>query len=361
MIWLGLAAVFFATLLLLRLLSRAAVRAGLVDYPGRRKRHRGAIPLIGGPAIFAGLCIGAVLIPNSLKPYPALFAGLAVLLIAGILDDLRDLTPKQKFLAQLIAAACMVWWGGTTVDSLGNLLGLGEIGLPYLAIPFTIVALLGLINAINMTDGADGLAAGLSLIAFFFLALSALVIGRVYSVEMLATIIAVVAAFWIVNMRFPWQSHAKAFLGDSGSMMLGLLLTWFSIEVARWRSGLDPIAAVWFLAVPLLDMGVVILRRLGKGKSPFSAGRDHFHHVLIAAGLPPGSAVLLIYAIALALGALGFFAWRAGVPEYWMFYGFLALLGACYALSWRWVRVIRFSRRRRRHLQTGVAAKVTAL
>jgi UDP-GlcNAc:undecaprenyl-phosphate/decaprenyl-phosphate GlcNAc-1-phosphate transferase len=360
MTWAGLLAVFAGTLLLLRLLSRVAVRTGLVDYPGRRKRHRGAIPLIGGPAIFAGLCIGALLIPGTLEPYPALFAGLVVLLVAGILDDLRDLTPKQKFLAQLIAAACMVWWGGTTVDSLGNLLGYGEIGLPYLAVPFTVIALLGLINAINMTDGADGLAAGVSLIAFFFLALSALVIGRVYSLEMLATIIAVVAAFWLVNMRFPWQSHAKAFLGDSGSMMLGLLLTWFSVEVARWRSGLDPIAAVWFLAVPLLDMGVVILRRLGNGKSPFSAGRDHFHHVLIAAGMPPGSAVLLIYAIALGLGAIGFFAWRAGVPDYWMFYAFLALLAGCYTLSWRWVRIVRFLRRRKRwtkrHASPGIAA-----
>ncbi|MEX0958169.1 MAG: MraY family glycosyltransferase [Burkholderiales bacterium] len=360
MTWAGLLIVFAGTLLLLRLLSRVAVRAGLVDYPGRRKRHRGAIPLIGGPAIFAGLCVGALLIPNTLKPYPALFAGLAVLLIAGILDDLRDLTPKQKFLAQLIAAACMVWWGGTSVESLGDLFGYGEVGLPYLAVPFTIIALLGLINAINMVDGADGLATGLSLIAFFFLALSAVVIGRIYSLEMLATIIAVVLAFWFVNMRFPWQPHAKAFLGDSGSMMLGLLLTWFSVEVARWRSGLDPIAAVWFLAVPLLDMGVVILRRLGKGKSPFSAGRDHFHHVLIAAGMPPGTAVLLIYAVALALGAIGFYAWHAGVPDYWMFYGFLALLAGCYALSWRWVRIVRSVRRRARWAKRDAAQGIAA-
>jgi UDP-GlcNAc:undecaprenyl-phosphate GlcNAc-1-phosphate transferase len=358
--WAGLAIVFAGTLLLLRLLSRIAVRIGLVDYPGRRKRHRGAIPLIGGPAIFAGLAFGALLLSDTLYPYRGLFAGLAVLLIAGILDDLRDLTPKQKFLAQLLAAACMIWWGGMTVDRLGHLTGAGQVWLEHLAIPFTVIALLGLINAINMSDGADGLAGGLSLIGLLLLALSALALGRMLSAQMLVIVIAAAAAFWLVNMRFPWQPHAKVFLGDSGSMMLGMLLTWFSIEVTRWRTGLDPIAAVWFLAVPLLDMGVVILRRLGKRRSPFSAGRDHLHHALIAAGMPPGTAVLFICALALALGAVGFFAWRADVPEHWMFYGFLALLAAGYALSWRWPSIIRFARRRRRRLQAGVAARATA-
>jgi UDP-GlcNAc:undecaprenyl-phosphate GlcNAc-1-phosphate transferase len=143
-------------------------------------------------------------------------------------------------------------------------------------------------------------------------------------------------------------SRARIFLGDSGSMMLGLLLTWFSVEVTRGNRGLAPIAAVWFLAMPLLDMGVVILRRIGKGQSPFRAGRDHFHHVLIATGMPPGTAVLLIHAIALTLATAGFVAWRLGVSDYWMFYAFVALLACSYALSWRWRRVIRAVRRRTR-------------
>lgn len=339
--------VFVGTLLLLRLLVRVAVRVGLVDYPGRRKRHRGAIPLIGGPAVLGGLTFGALLIADTLYPYRALFVALAILLVAGLLDDLRDLTPRQKFAAQLIAALCMVTWGGMGVHSVGSLFGLGEITLRSWEIPFTVLALLGVINAINMADGADGLASGLSLIAFTLLALSAAVTGQVVAAQLLSIIIAALLAFWTVNMRFPWQPHARAFLGDSGSMMLGMLLTWFSVEVARGSEGLAPIAAVWFLALPLIDMAVVIIRRLSRGQSPFRAGRDHFHHMLIAAGFSPSTTVLIILALSLALAAGGFLAWRAGMPQHLMFYAFVALLAVSCMLSWQWKRLVRRLRRRR--------------
>ena len=118
--------------------------------------------------------------------------------------------------------------------------------------------------------------------------------------------------------------------------------------MARGRGGIYPIAAVWFLAVPLIDMGIVILRRLARGHSPFRAGRDHFHHMLIAAGMSPGAAVLLVLLLALALAAAGFFAWRAGVPEYWLLCGFVALLVLSSAVSWRWTRIAMYLRRKRR-------------
>jgi UDP-GlcNAc:undecaprenyl-phosphate GlcNAc-1-phosphate transferase len=339
---------FAGSLFLLRLLARLAIRVNLVDYPSRRKRHHGEIPLIGGPAIFAGMAFATLLIADGLYRYRALFFALAVLLIAGLFDDLRDLTPKRKLLVQIIAGICIVYWGNHSVLSLGDLLGIGNISTGYWAVPFTLVALLGLTNAINMVDGADGLAAGLSLIALLFLGISALLTGRTLSAEMVFTAAAVVLAFWMMNMRFPWQAHARVFLGDSGSMVLGALLTWFSIEIARGSNGIYPITAVWFLALPLIDMGVVIFRRVARGHSPFRAGRDHFHHMLIGAGMPPGRAVLLVLLLALALAATGFFAWRAGVPEYWLFYGFIALMAISSMLSWHWPRIaIRLRRRRR--------------
>ncbi len=351
---------FSGTLLLLRLFSRLAVRVGLVDYPGRRKRHRGAIPLIGGPAIFAGLCFGALMIADTLYPYRALFAALAILLVAGLLDDLNDLTPSQKFLAQIIAGICMISWGGMTVAHLGSLFSQAPVLLHGLAYPLTIICLLGLINATNMVDGADGLAAGLCLIAFGFLFVSAALVGMTVTAQLLLTTIVVLLAFWTMNARFPWQPRARIFMGDSGSMMLGLLLTWFSIEVARSGSGLPPITAVWYLAIPLVDMGVVIVRRLSRGQSPFQAGRDHLHHVLIAAGLPPHTAVLGIHALALALGAAGFLAWRTGVPQHWMFYGFLALLAASCALSWKQRRLIRCIRRWKRRAAAVPSSRIAA-
>ena len=338
--------VFVGTLVLLRLLVRVAIRIELVDYPGRRKRHRGAIPLIGGPAIFGGMSFGALLIADTLFPYRALFAALAIVLVAGLLDDLRDLTPRQKIAAQLVAALFIVSWGQVSVQSVGDLFGLGDILLRSWSLPFTIVCLLGVTNAINMADGADGLAAGVSLIALALLAASAAMTGQLVAVQLLAIGIAATLAFWGMNMRFPWQAHAKVFLGDSGSMMLGLLLTWFSVEVARGGpAGLPPIVAVWFLAIPLLDMGVIIIRRLMRGHHPFRAGRDHLHHMLIAAGLSPGQTVLLILLTSLVLGGGAFYAWRQGVPEHWMFYAFVALLAASLLLSWQWRHLLRRLRR----------------
>jgi UDP-GlcNAc:undecaprenyl-phosphate GlcNAc-1-phosphate transferase len=340
--------VFIVTLGLLKLLARVALKVGLVDTPGRRKRHRGKIPLIGGPAILAGIALGALLTVDFLYSYRALFAALTVLVIAGLLDDLRDLAPRQKFAAQLIAGLIMVTWGHTMVYNLGDLFGFGQVSLPNWAVPFTVVALLGLINAINMADGADGLAGGLSFIALAFLAIGALATGKPVSAQFLTTAAVVVAAFLLLNARWPWQAHATIFMGDSGSMLLGGLLTWFSVEVARVGSGVPPIVAVWFLAVPLLDMGVIIGRRLAKGQSPFKGGRDHLHHVLIAAGLKPGEAVLVIHLAAVVLAALAFVAWRAKIPEFVLFYVFLAFLSASYFMSSRWKKVIRAARRKRR-------------
>jgi UDP-GlcNAc:undecaprenyl-phosphate GlcNAc-1-phosphate transferase len=346
--------VFFGTLLLLRLLSRLAVRVGLVDYPGRRKRHRGAIPLIGGPAVLAGFCFGALMVADTLYVYRPLFAALGILLVAGLLDDLNDLSPAQKFLAQLAAGIVMISWGGMTVSHLGNLFGYGPVALHGIAFPITVVCLLGLINAMNMADGADGLASGLTLIAFAYLFVCAILIGFQVSAQLILTAFVALLAFWSINMRFPWQQRGKAFLGDSGSMMLGMLLTWFSVELAQPGSGFPPIAAVWFLAIPLLDMGVVIIRRLARKQSPFKAGRDHLHHVLIAAGLPPAVAVLAILALGLGLGAIGFAAWRAEVPDFVMFYAFVALLAVSIPISWQWRRILRhLNRFARRHRADG--------
>lgn len=133
--------VLAVTLALMPLLARIATRTGLVDYPGRRKRHRGAVPLIGGPAIFAGSCLGAYLMPDPLGDYLPLFASLSVLLIAGMLDDLSDLTPWQKLVAQLITATLMISWGKIVVTNVGDLFGFGPLVLLRWGLPFTIIAL----------------------------------------------------------------------------------------------------------------------------------------------------------------------------------------------------------------------------
>ena len=342
---LGIGVAFAITLLLIHMFTPIAQSIGLVDNPGGRKRHEGAIPLVGGPAMIGGLAFGALVAVESLFHYRALFAGLAVLLIAGVLDDLKDISPRRKFIAQIAAALFMTSWGGVSVLGLGDLIGFGALHLGGWSVPFTIVCVLGLINAINMTDGVDGLAAGLVMVALFFLGLSAYMTGQIILLQLIGISFSAVFAFWVLNMNFPWQSRAKVFMGDSGSMMLGFSLTWFSVDLCRTGEAVPPIVAVWFLAIPLLDMGVVIVRRLAKRRSPFKAGRDHLHHILLVAGYRPEEVVYIAMGFAIFLGGTAMIVWQAGLPDWVLFFGFMFLLGLGYLVSRRAWRLARLFRR----------------
>lgn len=340
--------VLIVTMIVIKALGGTALRIGLIDHPGGRKRHEGAIPLIGGPAMFAGFGFGALILLDSLFPYRALFAALGLLVVVGVLDDLHDLEPFKKLLAQIVAALFMTSWGLVSITQLGNLFGFGPVGLREWGIPFTVICVLGIINAINMTDGVDGLAGGLAFVSAMFFGVAAVLLGHPGSASLLFVMAAAIAAFLFFNLRLPWQARAGIFMGDSGSMMLGLFLTWFSVELTqRGDERLPPIIAVWFLAVPILDMGLVTVKRLAKGISPFRAGRDHLHFVLLVAGYSVPRSVGLMVGMSILLASAGFFAWRARVPEWVMFYAFMALFFAYYVLSLRVWRLVRLLRRLR--------------
>ena len=337
--------VFLVTALLVKVFSGTAIKAGLIDHPGGRKRHEGAVPLIGGLAMLAGFGFGALITLDSLFAYRALFAALGLLVIVGVLDDLHDLAPAKKFFAQIVAALFMTSWGMVTIGHLGDLFGFGTVALREWSIPFTVICVLGVINAVNMADGVDGLAGGLALVGLVFMGVAAEMTGQTGSARLLFVMAAAIAGFLLFNLRLPWQPRARVFMGDSGSMMLGLFLTWFSIELTQ-RGGdrLPPIVAVWFLAVPILDMGLVTVRRLTKGRSPFRAGRDHLHHFLEFAGYSPSRTVNMLFILSLFLAAVGFVAWRMKVPEAALFYAFMGLFAIYYLLSlraWRMARIMR--------------------
>ncbi|HEX7812192.1 MAG TPA: MraY family glycosyltransferase [Burkholderiales bacterium] len=340
--------VFLVTAFLVKVFSATAIKAGLIDHPGGRKRHEGAVPLIGGLAMLAGFGFGALITLDSLYSYRALFAALGLLVIVGVLDDLHDLAPAKKFFAQIVAALFMTSWGMVTIVHLGDLFGFGTVALRGWSIPFTVICVLGVINAVNMADGVDGLAGGLAFITLVFMGIAAELTGQAGSARLLFVMAAAIAGFLVFNLRLPWQSRARVFMGDSGSMMLGLFLTWFAIALTqRGAEPLPPIVAVWFLAVPILDMGLVTVRRLAKGGSPFRAGRDHLHHFLMFAGYSPSRTVNLMLLFSLFLAAVGFIGWRMKVPEAALFYAFMALFVVYYLLSlraWRMARLMRKTR-----------------
>lgn len=317
-----------------RLLQGLAARIGLVDRPGGRKHHAGDIPVIGGVAIFCGFALALFSANQPDLPARSVVATLGLLVLVGVMDDRHDLRARYKFAAQIAAALFMILWSGRQVSLVGNLFGYGMTGLSFLAIPFTIVCVLGVINAVNMTDGLDGLAGSLAGIALAWLAVAAALSGLQAQIWMAVIAVGAIAGFLLFNLRLPWRSHAAIFMGDAGSMMLGFFLVWMAVDVTQGPGrAVPPIAAVWIIALPLMDMARVMFTRMLRGQSPLVADRIHLHHLLLARGFGTGQVLALMSGFSFAGGAIGIAAWQLGVPDWAMLYTFLATLAAyCLAL-----------------------------
>jgi len=317
---------FGVSCLLLWVLRPLAMRIGLVDQPGERKRHVGHVPLVGGIAMFCGFMFAVLVLELSLSGYRALFVGTALLVIVGILDDFHDLPPWARFVAQIVAALIMTLWGGVVVRDLGPLFGVGSVQLGLWAVPFTVFATVGIINAVNMLDGMDGLAGGIAWIAFVLLGFVAFSGNRITDAQVLLILACVVSAFLSYNLQFPRRRNALVFMGDAGSMFLGFALVWFAVSLSQGEDrAMTPVSALWILALPLIDAVSIFVRRLSGRRPPFGAARDHLHHILLSIGLSVNGTVVIMVGLAATVGVLGLLGLYRGVPEYLLFYGFLLL------------------------------------
>jgi len=317
------------TALLIAFFRRHALQLGVVDVPGGRKHHHGDIPMVGGLGMFGGLMLIALVTGTFFTAQAPFFAAISILVTTGFIDDRSGLSPRIRFVLQAIAALIMVYGADVRLDNFGNLFGFGDVTLGRWSAPITVFAVLGVINAINMIDGVDGLAGGVSLIALLVFAAFAASAGFLY-LTLLAPLICVITGFMLFNLRTPWRSHASVFMGDAGSVLLGFSLAWYAVDLAQARQAFTPITAIWILAIPLMDTTALMVRRVRKGRSPFSADREHLHHILLRAGFTPGQTVAIVYVLSLLLAAFGVAGWSQGVPEYVMFYSFMALFGLYY-------------------------------
>jgi len=322
---------FILTLALIPAARIIALKAGFTDNPGGRKQHAGPVPPIGGLVIFPVFMTWGAVAGFSWELYWPLYAGLAVLLIAGALDDAFHVNAWVKFGAQLIAAALVVLFGQAHVHTLGDLLGLGAVELGWLSAPLSILAVALLINAVNLIDGLDGLAGGICFVMILWLALA----GFFHSpgrIEPLVMLLAVLAGFLVYNLRYPGRRRASIFLGDSGSMALGLMVAWFAIDLAQGPDpALKPISVAWILAFPVMDTFAQFYRRIRQGRHPFDPDRGHFHHHLVHAGWTAGRASAFIIILVFALGAIGF----AGLPPAMLTVVWVIVFFAHIAVSYR--------------------------
>ena len=314
------------SLLLIHGLIRPARHFGCVDHPGGRKRHDVPTPLVGGIAIYLAFVVMSGLQGRIPGESWSLFAAMLVTVVFGLADDVRQFGHRTKFFGQLVAALIVVSGTSVHVMVFGDLLGAGPLDLGKWAYLVTVICFIGLMNAVNMIDGIDGLAGTLAVMPLSLLAVAAATVGEQSLAREILVLVGAIAGFLACNLRTPWRRHALVFMGDAGGLLLGLLLGWYTIKLAGVEGGaLRPITAVWLVAVPLLDMGSVMLLRILQGESPFHADRQHMHHVLLDAGYSVSQVVAIIAALALSLGLAALYAEHAGVPEDVMFYGFLGL------------------------------------
>jgi UDP-GlcNAc:undecaprenyl-phosphate GlcNAc-1-phosphate transferase len=304
------------------LLAHLAPFLGVVDTPGGRKGHSHPVPLVGGLAIFAAVLAVATFGGFAVKAAYFLLA-LSVIIAVGLWDDVTEVSPRLKFAIQIVASAIMIGGAGVELRTVGDLFGTGSVGLWIFAIPMTVFAVVGVVNSINMVDGMDGLGGSLALVAFAWYSAVAAASGLEVHLAIGLIFCGAIAGFLVFNLRFPWQRHARVFLGDAGSLMIGFALGWFAIDLTQGPGrSFAPIAALWVLLLPLVDCVSLMLRRIAAGKSPFLADNHHIHHYLLARGFSHGQTLGTLVGLSILFGAVGFGAWRLGIADSYLFWPF---------------------------------------
>ena len=327
------------TLLATPLVKRFALARGFVHHPGHRDVHTQPVVRIGGVAIFAGVMAailvqaigehffdwGGTLIGGGTARARVLgvLIGLVVIFLVGLFDDFKPISPGWKFSGELLAAGVVVA-SGLRMEFVGNPFGGGLIQLGYLAIPVTLIYVVGFTNVINLIDGLDGLAAGVSAIAAATLLVLAAQGNRLDAAAMAAALIGACVAFLWFNF-YPASIH----MGDSGALFLGFTLSVISLTgVMKSTAAIALAVPLFIVGVPIFDTASAIIRRVIQGRPIQEADRGHIHHRLLGRGFNQTQTVLIIYAWCIALAVGGYTVrWSAGPVKWVAFIALFAITG----------------------------------
>ncbi|MEC6882319.1 UDP-N-acetylglucosamine--undecaprenyl-phosphate N-acetylglucosaminephosphotransferase [Photobacterium piscicola] len=320
--------VFITSFITLFILRKIAKKIGLVDKPNARKLHQGVVPLVGGISVYLSLLIGLTLfLPVGLNLELYLLCS-AVLIILGGFDDYFDISFKIRLLVQAGISLAMIWVGGHSLHHLGHLMGSDSIELnAFFGGLITIIAVIGAINAFNMVDGIDGLLGGLASVTFTALGVTFYLSGNDYLGEICLLIVAALIPYIMLNLGFPLGRRFKIFMGDAGSMFIGFSVIWMLIRGTQEPSidAFKPVTALWLIAIPLMDMATIMIRRIRKGHSPFKPDREHLHHICQRIGLSSLMTLFVICLLASICAVVGIVADINGVAESTMFISFLVM------------------------------------
>lgn len=328
-------------------LKPVAVYANLLDKPDHRKLHKGAIPLTGGLSAFLGLGVAWLLWMPLTEGYGLFLFCAALLVVMGAVDDARDLPAKFRLGAQVGLGALLTLGSGISLQSFGNLFGFGDIGLGVFGPAVTIAAVIGATNAFNMIDGIDGLAGSLSLITLLSLAiLFGASAGFTLELALALSIGFALIPYLMANLRIP-PFRKKIFMGDAGSMFIGFAVVWLLVNGTQpGEMAFRPVTALWIIALPLMDMVAIMVRRARKGQSVMKPDREHLHHIFMRAGFSDREALIMITGIAVFFAAFGLLGEYFEVPEYFMFTAFIGVFALYdWGLSHAWRLLVVFRKR----------------
>ena len=291
-------AIFIFSLIFVKLLIKYAPRLGLQDVPNARSAHKKIIPKSAGLGFVGAVFIGQLLFNfEHFLHYIPFYLATLIIMLTGLYDDKYDMKPRIKFLF-LILASVIVVFNGVHINTLGSYFGY-DLNLPFfIAAIFTVFAIVGFTNALNLMDGLDGLAGGLSVIMLTMFFAIGLVNHDGPMVSLSASFIAAVLAFLIFN----WNP-AKIFMGDSGSLTLGFVIAILAVKSLAY---LSPASVLFIVGLPLIDTFIVVRRRLQRGQSPFIADKNHMHHFLYKTKLHVRFSVMMLLYIQLALSIMGY-------------------------------------------------------
>ena len=342
---------FFSSIFTIKILLPLAPHIGLIDVPNERKKHDGAVPLIGGISIFTGVLIASSLFVEQGQLLNLYLISSAFLVFIGAMDDIYDLSVAPRIIFQGIVATIMVFGAGVYISQFGNLFLIGDIDMGAYGMIFTMLACIAAINAFNMIDGIDGLAGSMSIISISSIVILTLLADN--GADILLPLILVVATipylFYNVSNRNP--RGKKIFMGDAGSMFMGLTVMWLLVlgsqnqvaQVASFR----PVTALWIIAVPLMDMFAIMIRRMRKGDSPFKADNGHLHHICMRAGLSSRQSLRAISGFSILLACVGILGEYFAVSE-WIMLALFSILFIFYSYAlqhaWKFIRIIKIKR-----------------
>ena len=282
---------FVFVALIIPIVKNIAFHVGALDIPNKRKVHKEPMPRLGGLGIYAGFLLGYMIFGEHTATMNSILIGSFVLIITGIIDDIKPMKASHKLIGQLIAALIVVFYGGLLLRDI-SFFGM-YINFGMLSYPITLVFILGCINCMNLIDGLDGLAGGISAIFFLTIGVIAYFQGRIG--------LSVVITFIMFGSTLGFLVHnfhpAKIFMGDTGSMFLGFIISVITLLGFKTIISTSIIIPLCILIVPILDTLCAIVRRKLKGESIGTPDKSHFHHQLLRRNYGVSITVIIIYII----------------------------------------------------------------